>query len=143
MLKSNTVDKKVLLIVHMVKCGQDTFCAGFKDKILSPTKTLSSIRAIEADGGVHHGTYHRSEGFFSYQFKFSHLKVTHQFYISHFGIYFAASLRADLSSPPPPFPGSSYSYSSLALPSMLSGSNPFNSFFSSSHFHDFFSAFFV
>ena len=59
MLKSNTVDKKVLLIVHMVKCGQDTFCAGFKDKILSPTKTLSSIRAIEADGGVHHGTYHR------------------------------------------------------------------------------------
>ena len=35
------------------------------------------FRAIEADGGVHHGTYHRSERFFECQFKFSPLKVTH------------------------------------------------------------------
>ena len=33
------------------------FCTGFKDKILSDWNIV--FRAIEADGGVHHGTYHR------------------------------------------------------------------------------------
>ena len=42
----------------MLKCGQDTFCAGFKDKSFVSHWNIF-FRAIEADGGVHHGTYHR------------------------------------------------------------------------------------
>ena len=44
--------------VDMLKCGQDTFCAGFKDKSFVSHWNIF-FRAIEADGGVHHGTYHR------------------------------------------------------------------------------------